>query len=376
MNLCQKLKKVSNFNGFSADAVYILTVFSAHFIVQFCLACIMKCVYNIREVNTVMINEKSFGGEYTLYTIKSKNGVSVSVTDLGATIQSIIAPDRNGEFADIVLGYDTPEEYLRNDGYLGATIGRYANRIAGARFSLDGEEYRITANEGENTLHGGNGFDKKRFELIFRDEDTLIFELASPDGENGFPGKLTADVLYRLNDSNELQIIFSASSDKDTVVNMCNHSYFNLRGEGKILDHELMINADRYTPVDSMLIPTGELRRVEGTDFDFRKIRRIGEGFYDHNFALNDGTLCAEVYEPCSGRTLRITTDMPGVQFYAGGCLTQRRGKNGAVYSENCGFCLETQFFPDSPNKPDFPSCVLRGDEMFMKKTVLKFGIK
>lgn len=323
-----------------------------------------------------MINEKSFGGEYTLYTLKNKNGVSVSVTDLGATIQSIIAPDRNGEFADIVLGYDTPEEYLRNDGYLGATIGRYANRIAGARFSLNGEEYRITANEGENTLHGGNGFDKKRFELIFRDEDTLIFELASPDGENGFPGKLTADVLYRLNDSNELQIIFSASSDKDTVVNMCNHSYFNLRGEGKILDHELMINADRYTPVDSMLIPTGELRRVEGTDFDFRKMRRIGEGFYDHNFALNDGTLCAEVYEPCSGRTLRITTDMPGVQFYAGGCLTQRRGKNGAVYSENCGFCLETQFFPDSPNKPDFPSCVLRGDEMFMKKTVLKFGIK
>ncbi len=323
-----------------------------------------------------MIYEKSFGENYSLFTLENKNGLSISVTDLGATVQSILTPDRNGAFADIVLGYDTPEEYLMHGDYLGATVGRYANRIAGASFELGGRKHKLTANEGENTLHGGVGFSKKRFSVEYKDEDTIIFELVSPDGEDGFPGELTADVLYRLNDNDELQIIYSASSTKDTVVNMCNHSYFNLRGEGTVLDHSLMINADSYTPVDEKLIPTGEIKELAGTDFDFRSMRKIEKGFYDHNFVLNEGTLCAEVYDEISGRTMRVTTDMPGVQFYAAGMLTERKGKGGNVYGKNSGFCLETQFFPDSPNRPEFPSCILKKDEIFMKKTVYKFGVK
>ena len=335
-----------------------------------------QVIYIINGGDNSVINEKSFGKNYSLFTLENRNGLKISVTDLGAAVQSIITPDRNGDFADIVLGYDTPEEYIMHDGYLGATVGRYANRIAGARFSLGGREYRLTANEGENTLHGGEGFSKKKFSTVFADEDTLMLELVSPDGEDGFPGRLTANVLFRLNDFNELQIIYSASSDRDTVVNMCNHSYFNLRGEGSVLDHELMLNADRYTPVDDKLIPTGELKPVEGTDFDFRTPRKIAKGFYDHNFVLNEGKLCAEVYDGVSGRTMRVTTDMPGVQFYAAGMLTERKGKGGAVYGRNSGLCLETQFFPDSPNRPEFPSCQLKKDEIFMKKTVYKFGVK
>ncbi len=323
-----------------------------------------------------MIFEKSFGDNYSLFTIENKNGLKVSVTELGATVQSILTPDRNGAFADIVLGYDTPEEYLMHGDYLGATVGRYANRIAGAGFRLDGREYKLTANEGENTLHGGEGFSKKRFSLEYRDEDTIIFELVSPDREDGFPGELTADVLYRLSDNDELQIIYSASSTKDTFVNMCSHSYFNLRGKGTVLDHFLMINADSYTPVDEKLIPTGEIKDLAGTDFDFRSMRKIEKGFYDHNFVLNEGALCAEVYEETSGRTMRITTDMPGVQFYAAGMLSERRGKGGALYGKNSGLCLETQFFPDSPNRPEFPSCLLKKDGIFIKKTVYKFGVK
>ena len=323
-----------------------------------------------------MIYDKDFGENYKLFTIENKNGLKVSVTDLGATLQGILTPDRNGEFGDILLGYDNASGYLAGTEFFGASVGRYANRIGGARFSINGREYKITANEGENTLHGGVGFHKKRFDVVYRDEDSIMFELKSLDGDDGFPGNLTANVLYRLNDADELQIIFSASSDKDTVVNMCNHGYFNLRGEGDILDHELMINADRYTPVDEQLIPTGELRPVEGTDFDFRRMRRIENGFYDHNFVLNEGTLCAEVYEPLSGRTMRLTTDMPGVQFYVGGSIPEQTGKYGDVYRKNSGFCLETQFFPDSPNRPEFPSCLLKKDEVFMKKTVFKFGVK
>ncbi|MDO4816008.1 MAG: aldose epimerase family protein [Bacillota bacterium] len=323
-----------------------------------------------------MITEKEFGEGYKLFVIENINGVSVTVTDLGAAVQSIMTPDRNGNFADIVLGYDTPDEYLLHGDYLGATVGRYANRISGAKFSIGNEEYSLTANEGENTLHGGVGFSKKKFSVEYKDEDTLVLELTSPDGEDGFPGKLTANVLYRLNDFNELQIIFSASSTENTVINMCNHSYFNLAGEGSILDHSLMINADKYTPVDEKLIPTGELRPVEGTDFDFRKMRKIEKGFFDHNFVLNEGTLCAELYDEKTGRHMRITTDMPGVQFYAGGMLKERKGKNGAVYGKNSGLCLETQFFPDSPNRPEFPSCLLKKDEVFMKKTVCKFSVK
>lgn len=342
---------------------------------QFRIDAVMRRDYNTNGV-IIMITKKNFGEGYTLFTIENKNGIRLAVTDLGATVQSIMTPDRNGGFADIVLGYDTPGEYLMHGDYLGATVGRYANRIGGAKFSIGNKEYRLTANEGVNTLHGGEGFSKKKFSVEYADEDTVMFELVSPDGEDGFPGKLTADVLYRLNDSNELQIVYSASCTRDTFVNMCNHSYFNLRGEGTVLDHSLMINADKYTPVDDMLIPTGEIKDLAGTDFDFRRMRKIQKGFYDHNYVLNEGTLCAEVYDEKSGRYMRLTTDMPGVQFYAAGMLSERKGKNGAIYGRNSGLCLETQFFPDSPNRPEFPSCLLKKDEVFMKKTVYKFGVK
>jgi len=324
-----------------------------------------------------MIKTSNFGKDYKLYTLENANSVKVSITDLGATVQSIITPDRCGNFADIVLGYDTPEEYLKHDAYLGATVGRVANRIGGAKFKIGDKEYKITANVGCNTLHGGVGIHKKKFTLTYSDEDTLIFELVSPDGDDGFPGTLKIDVLYRLNDSDELQIIFSAATDKATYVNLTNHCYFNLRGEGTVLNHELMINADYYMPLSEALIPTGEIVPVEGTDYDFRTMRKIEHGFYDRNFVLReDSKLCAEVYETESGRTMRITTDMPGVQFYNAGTLSRRNGKNGAVYDINSGLCLETQYFPDSPNHPEFPSCLLKSGEVYMKKTVFKFGVK
>lgn len=323
-----------------------------------------------------MIYEKNFGKDYTLYTIESKNGIKVSVTDLGATVQSIATPDRNGVFGDVVLGYDSAEEYLANGDYLGATIGRYANRIGGAKFSIDGTEYRITANEGRNTLHGGVGFDKKKFDVVCKSDNAITFAIVSPDGDDGFPGNVKVSVSFCLNDENALEICYTAVSDRDTVLNLTNHSYFNLRGEGKVLEHELRLNADCYTPVDEEQIPTGEVRSVEGTDFDFRSMRKIEKDFYDHNFVLNGDGLCAEVFEPASGRTMFVTTDMPGVQFYAAAWLTERNGKNGAVYGKNSALCLETQFFPDSPNRPEFPSCLLKKGEVFSSKTVYKFGVK
>lgn len=319
-----------------------------------------------------MLSVKPFG-EYKIYAIRNKNGMSVSLCDLGATVQSLMVSDRNGVLCDVVLGYDTAEEYLENGDYLGAFVGRYANRIAGASFTLNGKKYTLTANEGDNTLHGGVGLSKRRFEARCG-ESSVRFEILSPDGEDGFPGNVRLSVTYTLTDKNELCMDYEALSDADTVINLTNHAYFNLKGKGDILSHELMINAPHYLPVDEMLIPTGELRSVSGTDFDFRAQRPIDLGFYDHCFCL-DGKPCAVLYEPESGRRMTVTTDLPGVQLYCAGALGDRPGKGGAQYSAYSGLCLETQFYPNSPNRPDFPSCALKKGEIFKTQTVYSFDI-
>lgn len=315
---------------------------------------------------------KDFGTEHSLYVITNSTGMSVSLTDLGATVQSINVPDRDGEMRDVVLGYDTPEEYLKNDAYVGASVGRYANRIGGAHFELNGVGFDITANEGENTLHGGKGFDKRSFSAAVGD-NSVSFTLHDPDGGDGFPGDLDVCVKYTLTDENALVIDYFAESDRDTVINLTNHSYFNLNGGGTALSHELRINAEHYLTVDAGLIPTGELAPVEGTAFDFRSLRLIKDGFYDHCFVLS-GTDCAELYSADSGIKMCVATDMPAVQFYCAGSLGSRQGKNGAVYEPNYAVCLETQRFPDAPNKPDFPSSLLKAGDKFTSRTVYTFS--
>lgn len=317
-----------------------------------------------------MLKTEAFG-DYLLYTLENASGMKVSLCDLGAAVQSLFAPDRDGKLCDVVLGYDTPEEYLKNDGYLGAVVGRYANRISSASFALGGRRYTLTANEGQNTLHGGTGFSLKRFSAQ-GEYDHVRFEYLSHDGEDGFPGELSFSVTYTLTEQNELLIDYEAVSDADTVLSPTNHSYFDLGGRGDILSHELMINADYYLPVDDELIPTGEKRFVAGTDFDFRSQRAIRHGFFDHCFCL-DGEPCAVLYDPMSGRRLTVTTDLPAVQLYCAGGLGKRLGKGGAVYGKNSAVCLETQFYPDSPNRPEFPSCLLKKGETFKSRTVYKF---
>lgn len=321
-----------------------------------------------------MLNEKCFGKDYKLYTLENKNGMKVSITDLGATIQSVVLKNKDGGCTDVVLGYDTPEEYLSNDGFLGAFVGRYANRIGGASFELNGREYKLAANEGENILHGGIGYDKKKLEA--KSEDNAVsFSIFDPDGENGFPGNVKASVRYELCDDNTLNIEYEAVSDKDTVLCLTNHSYFNLRGAGDILSHKLRLAAEAYLPVDEKLIPTGEVRPVEGTDFDFRSVREVKSTMYDHSFVLDGSGLCGELYCEESGIMMTVTTDMPAVQLYCSGSLTKRKGKNGADYFPGAALCLETQFYPDSPNKPQFPSCILKAGEVFKSRTSLKFNI-
>lgn len=322
-----------------------------------------------------MISKKNFGEKYSIYTIENANGMKVSITDLGATVQSLWVKNRTGGFTDVVLGYDTPEEYLENDGYMGAFIGRYANRIGGARFFLGDTEYKLCENEGKNILHGGRGYDRRRMKASTT-ENSITFSISDPDGENGFPGNVDASVCYELTDNNELIIKYSAVSDKDTVLCLTNHSYFNLRGEGDILSQQLRIGADAYLPVDGELIPTGEIRKVEGTEFDFRSMRKVGSTMYDHSFVLDGSGFCTEMYDEFSGIDMTVYTDMPAVQLYCGGSLTKRKGKGAAVYDKGSALCLETQFYPDSPNKPEFPSAVLKAGEHFESRTTLIFNVE
>jgi len=334
------------------------------------------------------------------FTLKNKTGMTVKVSNYGATITSISVPDRDGEMADVALGYDNAEQYINavDKPYFGAVVGRYGNRIAKGAFTIDGESYSLAINNGVNHLHGGVvGFDKVIWDAQSLEDNGIALTYQAKDREEGYPGNLTVTVTYRLSDDNELSVDYLATTDKPTHVNLTQHTYFNLKGEGEgtILDHQLLLNADRYTPVDEGLIPTGELASVTDTPFDFTTAKPIGQeidaedpqlqmgGGYDHNWVLtrdpaDEGLqLAAEVFEPESGRVLRVLTTEPGIQFYTGNFLDGRLiGKSGNPYLHRGGFCLETQHFPDSPNQPEFPSTRLDPGETYESKTVFKFSVR
>jgi aldose 1-epimerase len=337
------------------------------------------------------------GTPVELFSLANANGMTVAITSYGGAIVSIVAPDRLSQLADVVLGHDHLDGYLGQTSYFGALVGRCCNRIRNGRFTLDGQTYQLSRNEGANHLHGGaNGFDKALWHARPWPSGkgaALTLEYSSKDGEEGYPGNLATQVTYTLTDANELVIEYSATTDKPTIVNLTSHSYFNLTGKGDILDYEIQINAERFTPVGDGLIPSGELRGVEGTPFDFRKPTRIGARIdvaddqlrfaqgYDHNFVLlrqSGGlTLAAEVYEPTHGRTLKVFTTEPGLQFYSGNQLDGSiTGKAGQIYGRRAAFCLEAQHYPDSPNQPAFPSIVLRPGQTYRQTTVYQLGVR
>jgi aldose 1-epimerase len=338
------------------------------------------------------------GKKVELYTLTNRNGVETKIITYGGTVVSLKAPDRSGNLADVVLGYDNLEGYLHDTSYFGSIVGRFANRIAKGRFNLNGVEYKLATNNGENHLHGGiKGFDKVVWSGVpsnVANGASLKLTYSSRDMEEGYPGNLFVTVVYTLTNSNELKIDYSATTDKDTVVNLTHHSYFNLAGEGNgdILKHEMMINANHFTPVDSTLIPNGELRAVRGTPFDFLQPTAIGARIngdeeqlklgrgYDHNFVINgrNGVMrrAARVSEQSSGRIMEVWTTEPGVQFYTGNFLDGKPGKGGKPYQIRYGFCLETQHFPDSPNHPKFPSTTLRKGARYQTSTVYKFSVR
>lgn len=332
------------------------------------------------------------GAEVSLYTLTNQSGMTVQITNYGGIVTSIVTPDRDGNPGDVVLGFTDLEGYLAEHPYFGALIGRYGNRIAQGRFTLDGQTYTLATNNGPNHLHGGiKGFDKVVWQAEeLPGQDALRLTYTSPDGEEGYPGTLTTTVTYTLTGDNELKIDYEATTDKATPINLTNHSYFNLAaGQAEdALAHELTIYADRYTVVDETLIPTGELRPVQGTPMDFTSAHAIGErigqveGGYDHNYVLNkpaaaEMTLAATAYEPTSGRFMEVFTTQPGVQFYSGNFLDgSLTGKGNVVYKKHYGFCLETQHFPDSPNQPDFMSTILRPGEKYQHATIYKFSTR
>ena len=349
------------------------------------------------------IEKSPFGdtpdGPADIYTLRNAGGMEVRITNYGGIVVSWLAPDREGNMADVVLGFDDIDGYLDGNPFFGALVGRYGNRIAGAKFSIDGETYALAANNGPNHLHGGaKGFDKVLWKAEeIREDDVVGLKLSyrSPDMEEGYPGNLDVQVSYRFDNDNALRIDYRASTDKKTICNLTNHSYFNLAGHGAgdILGHELLIEADRFTPVDSTLIPTGELRPVEGSPFDFRKPTAIGArindddpqlkmgGGYDHNFVLSRKGDALEriagAFHPGSGRFLEVFSTEPGVQFYSGNFLNgSKTGKGGAVYHHRNGFCLETQHFPDSPNQPEFPSTLLEPGQVYETSTVYRITLK
>lgn len=340
------------------------------------------------------------GAAVDLYTMTNRHGIQVGVINYGATVQSIRTPDRDGKMADIALGFDTLDGYLGTHPYFGAVVGRYGNRVAKGHFKLDGKDYKLAINNGENSLHGGlKGFDKVVWTArdASADAGSPAVELTylSKDGEEGYPGNLTVTVRYTLTDDDEVRIDYTAKTDKTTVTNITNHSYFNLAGAGSgdILKHQMTLHASKFTPVDAGLIPTGELKPVKGTPFDFTTATAIGARIdgddqqlkfglgYDHNWVIDQKapgelTLAAEVSDAASGRTLQVSTTEPGVQFYTGNFLDGTiKGKDGKVYAKRNGLCLETQHFPDSPNHPAFPTTTLKPGETRTSRTVWKFGV-
>ncbi|HEV2115730.1 MAG TPA: aldose epimerase family protein [Terriglobales bacterium] len=338
------------------------------------------------------------GREADLYVLRNKNGMEVAITNYGADIVRLKVPDRHGKVEDVVLGYDNLDGYIHDKAYFGATVGRYANRIAHGQFTLDGHVYTLPKNNGDNTLHGGTrGFNKALWtakDVSVPAATSLQMSYLSKDGDQGFPGNLSVDVRFALNDDNSLKIEYAATSDKDTVLNLTNHSYFNLAGQGNgnILKQELTLHASRFTPVNANLIPTSQIVGVKGTPLDFTQAAaigaRIGANFeqlklargYDHNFVLDGNparkpVLAARAYDPGSGRVLEVWTSQPGIQFYSGNFLDGTvAGKGGVKYPFRSGFCLETQHFPDSPNQPKFPSTELKAGRWFRSTTTYKFS--
>ena len=329
------------------------------------------------------------------YTLTNTRGLEAEIMTFGGIITALRVPDRNGAPGDVVLGFDTLAPYLRKHPYFGALVGRYANRIANGQFELDGTTYTLAQNDGSNHLHGGpEGFHQKIWAAQPRDTSdgpSLELSLVSPDGEEGYPGNLSVTVVYTLTDQNELRIDYTATTDQATVLNLTNHSYFNLSGGGDILGHEMQLFSSRFIPINDNLIPTGEIRPVEGTPMDFRTPTPIGARIdnddeqlcnglgYDHCWVLDKAPdalgHAARAYDPASGRTLDVYTTQPGVQFYSGNMLDgSLTGKNGQIYAKRTGFCLETEHFPDSPNQPQFPSTVLRPGETYQQTTIFRFG--
>jgi aldose 1-epimerase len=337
------------------------------------------------------------GTPVQLFTLRNANGAEAKISNYGGLVVSLKMPDRDGKFGDVVLGYPKIDGYLKDTPYFGALIGRYGNRIAKGRFTLDGQTYTLATNNYPNALHGGiKGFDKVVWEptIVGRPEGPgLKLQYVSPDGEEGYPGTLTITAVYILTEDNGLKLEFTATTDKDTVLNLTHHSYFNLAGKGDILGHEVMMPADRFTPVDSTLIPTGELKPVEGTPFDFRTSTAIGARInqedeqlkfgkgYDHNWVytkpLDQFTLLARVYEPTTGRILEVLSTEPGLQFYSGNFLDGTiTGKGNWTYQFRNGFCMEPQHFPDSPNQPSFPSVVLKPGQVYHNTIIYRFSAR
>lgn len=354
----------------------------------------------LEKVGKETFGQTEKGTPVDLYTLTNANGMEVQITNYGGIVTSLKVPGREGQLEDVVLGFNSLDKYLKGHPYFGAIVGRYANRIGNGEFSLDGTTYTLARNDGPNHLHGGQqGFDKVVWDAEKGVGDNgayLKLSYLSSDGEEGYPGNLSVTVTYTLTKDNSLRIDYAAGTDEPTVLNLTNHSYFNLAGagNGNVLDHEVMLNADRFTPVDSTLIPTGELQSVEDTPLDFTKATRVGAriesnhqqmryaGGYDHNFVLNRSNntelaLAARVYEPTSGRVMEVLTTQPGIQFYSGNFLDgSLTGKNGQTYNHRYGFCLETQHFPDSPNQENFPSVTLGPDEKYQQTTIYKFDVR
>ena len=351
--------------------------------------------------NYVPVLEEAFhvthdGKQVELFTLRNTKGMVVQITNYGGKIVSIIVPDREGNMDDVCLGYESAEEYINGIASLGATMGRYANRIANAQFTLNDSTYHLAKNNGEHTIHGGaKGFRFKVWDAKLLDEHNLELTYFSADGEEGFPGNLTLKVLFTVTNENELKLTYHATTDKPTVLNVTNHAFFNLAGEGNgdVLDHELMVNADVFTPVDATAIPLGEYQNVTGTPMDFKNMTRIGAhidadfeqlkhvGGYDHNFIINkkenELALAGLLYEPVSGRVMEVKTTEPGLQVYTANSLSATdTGKGGKVYGSRSSICLETQHFPDSPNHPNFPSTVINPGEDYVSTTIYKFSIK
>ena len=332
------------------------------------------------------------GKTVKLFTLRNKSGMAVEISNYGATLVSIHVPDKDGNDGNVLLGYDDIKGYYNGKSYFGCVVGRFANRIANATFKLDGKEYHLPQNDGLNSLHGGvNSIDKQVWDARIMN-DAIRLTTVIKDGENGYPGNVKFTVVYSLRSDNSLVIDYSASTDKTTVLNISNHAYFNLSGDPSktIMDHEIKINADAFTPVDSMLIPTGEIKKVSGTAFDFLSFKKIGQDIdqpdqqliygkgYDHNFVLNtrDGkSPVVEVVEKISGRKMEVITNQPGVQFYTGNFLNGSEKGRGIAYQYRSGFCLETQQFPDAPNQSNFPSTVIKPSEVWKSQTTYKFSV-